>query len=171
MIARIAQRSFSEIENYLENTISKCVQVLQIGQIRAGQRPQNQVLPLRHLSQVKPPLQPCALHTSFHVPPCIPSLTSWCSIPRAPSGGESMSSASTFFFRCKRFTWSGPRRKLWELIWALSFSGTEWELGIRKCTGRGSAPSSFSVASACPAPVGCPAPRCVPDRQSWSLTK
>lgn len=177
MIARIAQRRFSEMENSLEKyNLQMCASTANPTDQRRAM-PSNKVL-LPHLPRVKPlPLQPRALRTSFCAPAFMPSLTSDValrvgqSVCRDRVSRRKRELGKHFFFSCKRFTWSGPLRKLWALRWALSFSGTEWELGTRTCTGTGSAPSSFSAASACPAPVGCPAPRCVPGRRSWSLTK
>lgn len=91
MIARIAQRSFSKIENYLENTISKmCASTAnQTDWSRAGP-PKPSPPPQAPLPGQAPPARPCALHVSS-VCSVIPSLASHCSLLRGSSVEEKVS--------------------------------------------------------------------------------
>lgn len=107
MIARIAQHSFSKIQNCLENTISKMC---------ANQTDRSRAVPSTPIAAAsasfpgkKSPLQPCALHTSSvrrhscrHSLPNVASCVGECR-------GESMSKVSTFL-SCERFTIRVPRR-------------------------------------------------------------
>lgn len=91
MIARIAQCSFSKIENYLENTISKmCASTAnQTDWSRAGP-PKPSPLPPAPLPAQEPPAWPCALHIS-PARAVIPSLAPHCSLLRGLSVEEKVS--------------------------------------------------------------------------------
>ena len=150
------QHSFSKTQNCPENTASKrCVQGLHAGQTDgAGPGPPHHATCLCIFpGGTSPRPMLCTLPGAPHSH-CAQSP---CSVLHGESRGHCELGTTPFPY-CKRFTWSGPLRKLWELRWAWSFSGTGWELCTRMCTGPGSAPASFSAASACPAPLGCLAP-------------
>lgn len=92
MIARIAQRRFSEMENSLEKyNLQMCASTANPTDQRRAM-PSNKVL-LPHLPRVKPlPLQPRALRTSFCAPAFMPSLTS--DGRGAPRGAECLQGSS-----------------------------------------------------------------------------
>lgn len=153
MIARVAQHSFSKIQNCLENTVSKNVCKCCKSDRPGRATPRTPSPPSLASSQVTSPAASTLPQCRHPHRPYFPVslLRGRVSRGECESGGPCSD--------CKRFTWAGPLRQPWELIWAWSFSGTGWELCTRTCTGSGSAPASFSAASACPAPVGCRAPR------------